>query len=177
MSLVEKRYAEALINIAAEKDAIEVFGQDLGIFEKMYSSVPEFKAFLLNPQNKIAVKKDVVKNVFNGRIREEIINFLSLLLDKGRIKHTPDICKEFVKLADEKQSILNINIISAIPLDERQIKVIADKYVNIYKAASVKVNAAVDASLIGGVKVVIGDKMIDATVKGRLKDMQKILVK
>ena len=177
MSLVENRYAEALIGIAAEKNSIDAFLQDLGTFAEIYSGEPGFKDFLLNPQNETRTKKDVVKNALNGRIESDIINFVSLLLDKGRIKHIPDIYKEFVKLADEKRSILNISIISATPLDEGQIKIITEKYGKLYKAASVKAEVKLEASLIGGVKVAIGDKLTDASVKGRLKELQQLLLK
>lgn len=177
MSLVENRYAEALINISAEQDAIDAFQQDLGTFAEIYSGEPGFKSFLLSPQNEISNKKTVVKNAFDGRIKAVVVSFILLLLDKGRIKHLPDIYNEFVKLADEKRSILNISIISATPLDDGQISIITEKYRKLYSAASVKAQIEVDASLIGGVRVVIGDKMTDASVKGRLKELQHLLLK
>ncbi|NJD03702.1 MAG: F0F1 ATP synthase subunit delta [Ruminiclostridium sp.] len=177
MSLVENRYAEALIDIAAEKASIDAFMRDLGAFAEIYGHEPGFKDFLLNPQNETRIKKLVVKNAFNGRIESDIISFVSLLLDKSRIKYLPGIYEEFVKLADERRSILNINIISATPLDERQIATIAEKYRKLYKAASVKAQVKIAANLIGGVRVVIGDKVTDASVKGRLMELQQLLMK
>lgn len=177
MSLIEKRYAEALINIAVQQQAIDTFLQDLGTFVKMYSEEPGFKAFLLNPQNKILTKKDVIKKAFSSTIKTEIISFVSLLLDKGRLKHLPDIYEEYVKQADEKRNILNIEIISATPLDAGQINIINDKYMKLYKATAAKSQVQVDASLIGGIIVVIGDKVTDASIKGRLKELQQLLVK
>ncbi|OGO80746.1 MAG: ATP synthase F1 subunit delta [Clostridiales bacterium GWC2_40_7] len=177
MSLVEKRYAEALIGIAVEKKSIDVFLQDLETFAKAYSDEPGFKDFLVNPQNRMSLKKDIINNAFNGRIESDIINFVSLLLDKGRIKYMPEIYEEFSRLADEKRSILNIKVITATPLDEIQINTIADKYRKLYNAASVKAHVKVDANLIGGVKVIIGDKVTDVSVKSRLSELQRLLMK
>ncbi len=177
MSLVENRYAEALINIAAEKASIDEFLQDLGSFAHMYSSEPGFKDFLLNPQNETGVKKNVVFTVYNGRVKPEIINFVSLLLDKGRIKYLPGIYEEFIKLADQKRSILTINILSAVPLGGEQISVIANKYQKLYNAVSVKTQVKYDPGLIGGIRVVVGDKMTDASVKGRLRELEQLLLK
>lgn len=177
MSLVENRYAEALINMAVEKGSIDAFLQDLGTFALMYSNEPGFKDFLLNPQNETSIKKDVVNNAFNGKVTPEIINFASLLLDKGRIKYLPGIYEEFMKLADEKRSILNISIFSAAPLNEGQINIITEKYRKHYNAASVKAQVKLDPGLIGGVRVAVGDKMTDASVKGRLKELEQLLMK
>ena len=177
MSLVEKRYAEALIGIAVEKKSIDVFLQDLETFAKAYSDEPGFKDFLLSPQNRMSLKKDIINNAFNGRIESDIINFVSLLLDKGRIKYMPDIYEEFLRLADEKRSILNIRIISATPLVEEQINTIAEKYGKLYNAASVKTHINVDANLMGGVKVIIGDKVTDASVKNRMNELKQLLMK
>ena len=177
MSLVESRYAEALINIAAEKASIDEFLEDLGTVALMYSGEPGFKEFLLNPQNETTLKKNVVYNSYNGRVKPEIINFVSLLLDKGRIKYLPGIYSEFVRLADEKRSILTINILSAAPLGDEQISVITHKYQKLYNAVSVKTQVKYDPSLIGGIRVVVGDKMTDASVKGRLKQLEELLLK
>ena len=177
MSLVENRYAEALIGIAAEKDSIDLFLEDLGTFTEIYRHEPGFKDFLLNPQNETRIKKAAVNNAFNGRLETDIIHFISLLLDKDRIKYLPGIYEEFAKLADEKRSVLNISIISATPLEEKQVKVITEKYGKHYRAASVKAQVQIDASLLGGVRVVVGGKMTDATVKGRLKELKRFLLK
>ena len=64
MSLVEKRYAEALLDIAIEQNAIDAFLQDLKAFADIYSGEPEFKAFLLNPKNETTIKKSCCKKSF-----------------------------------------------------------------------------------------------------------------
>ena len=72
---------------------------------------------------------------------------------------------------------MNISIISAAPLDAGQVKSISEKYGRLYSAAAVKTEVKLDTGLVGGVRVVIGDKMTDVSVKGRLKDLQRLLLK
>jgi F-type H+-transporting ATPase subunit delta len=98
-----------------------------------------------------------------------------LLLDKGRIESLPGISREFSRLADKQRNILNITIMTAVPLDQAGIDRISEKFRHLYQASSVKVTLDVQPSLIGGVKVAVGDKLYDGTVKGKLAGLQAIL--
>jgi F-type H+-transporting ATPase subunit delta len=177
MPLVEKRYAEALVKISVEKNLIEQHQQELGLVAEMYGGSEDLKNFLLNPRNDRDTKKAFLRNVFSGRIQDEILGLLLLLLDKGRIKYLKGIYEEYVKLADEKRNVLSMSIITAEPLDAGQVKSISENFRKLYSASSVKSEVVVDGSLIGGIKVKIGDKLLDGSIKGRLKDLQEILLK
>ncbi len=175
MPLVDKRYAEALVEIADKANAIDEFQHELMEIIGIYKDQQDFRLFLNNPEVKIDTKKGTLKNIFSKDLRPEILNFLLLLLDKDRIKHLPGINDEFIKLADIKRNTLNMTIISAAELDESQIIKIKEKYGKLHNATSVKASVEIDQSLIGGVKVKIGDKVIDGSVKGRLESIKALL--
>ena len=177
MLLIEKRYAEALVSLAVQNNHLELFQQDLGAVTDIYKKQTDLKDFLLNPGTDIKTKKIVVSNIFYGKISSVLLDSLMFLLDKDRIKYLPGIFDEFVRLADEKRSMLNLTVISALPLDSEQLNKLKEKYRKLYKAASVKVLTELDTGLIGGIKVIIGDKLVDGTIKGRLKELQEILSK
>ncbi|KNY28511.1 F0F1 ATP synthase subunit delta [Pseudobacteroides cellulosolvens] len=175
MPLIDKRYAEALVEIADNANAIDEFQHELVEIIGIYKDQQDFRLFLNNPEVKIDTKKETLKSIFSKDLRPEILNFLLLLLDKDRIKHLPGINDEFIKLADIKRNTLNMTIISAAELDELQITKIKEKYGKLYSATSVKASVEIDQSLIGGVKVKIGDKVIDGSVKGRLESIKELL--
>ncbi len=177
MPLVERRYAEAFIDIAAEAEAVDSYRDELKDFVELFKSQPEFKSFLLDPEIKTESKKIVVRKAFSNNLRPETINLIMLLLDKGRVKFLPGIYDEFVKLADKRGNVLNMTIVSASGLDEAQLDRIKEKYKSVYNASQVKADIKVDKTLIGGVKVKIGDKVIDDTLKGRLESLKGLLVK
>ncbi len=177
MPLVERRYAEALVQISAQAGAIDEYQRDFEAVVNIFNTQPDFKYFVLNPEVKTEVKKEVLKKLLENQVNPVLVNFFMLLLEKGRIKQLPGILDEYVRLADRKRNILNMTIISAIPLSEEQINKIKDKYTGIYGAAAATVNVSVDAGLIGGVKVVIGDKVIDGSVKGRLESLKAVIAK
>lgn len=176
MSLVDKRYAEALVNISVQKNKIESFQEDLKWIVNIYNTQLDLKLLFLNPQVKVEVKKEMVEQLFRDQIEPDLLNFLKVLIDKGRINFLPSIVDEYNKLADKYKNVLNMTIISAAPIGEMQINSIKEKYRILYNATSVKASMETDTSLIGGVQVRIGDKVIDGTVKGRLESLRQYLV-
>lgn len=177
MPLIEKRYAEALIALSVQNGTTEDYQQELQVIVDLFNSQQEFRIFLLNPKIKIDVKKEVITNVFSGKAKNELVNFLSLLLDKGRIRNLPGILAEYVIIADKLKNTLNITIVSATPLENQQVHEIVEKYKRLYHAANAKMNLEIDKRLIGGVKVKIGDKVVDGTIAGRLEDLKAVLLR
>lgn len=176
MPLVERRYAGALVDVSASTGAIDNYQQEFNEVVGIFSNQQEFRLFITNPKIRKDIKKAVVVAVFQKKIRVEIINFVMLLIDKGRIKLLPGIYDEFVRIADKKRNILSIKIISGFNVDERQIEHIKEKYRKIYNAVSVKAVVEIDENLIGGIKVMIGDKVVDGTAKGRLQNLKELLI-
>jgi F-type H+-transporting ATPase subunit delta len=177
MPLVERRYAEAFINIAAGTEDIDSLQEELQGLMELFKSQPVFRTFMLDPEIKTENKKAVVRKAFSNNLKTETVNLLLLLLDKGRIKFLPGIYEEFVRMADKKKNILNMTVYSAAGLDESQVERIKDKYKKLYNASTVKAEVRVDTALIGGVKVKIGDKVIDDSLKGRLESLKELLIK
>lgn len=175
MPLVEKRYAEAMVQLALQTGEIDSIQKDLQSVVSHFIKIPELKALLLNPQVRTDVKKDFLKSIFGTGIKPEVLSFLMLLLDKGRVKNLSGILDEFIKSADKKRRMLNIKITSAVALESSQIAKIRDKYIVLYNATGAKVVTEIDESLIGGIKVVIGDKVIDGSIKGKLEDLNKLV--
>jgi F-type H+-transporting ATPase subunit delta len=168
---VESQYAEALIEIAAEHDLLDIYSNQLGLIVELYENEPDFRDFLTNPVIKIGLKKDLVSKAFGDIINSSLVNFMFLLIDKKRLDLLPSILTEFRRKADKIKKVLQIEIYSAHPLDDCQI----DRIKNIYKkenaALSVHAELKLDPSLIGGVLIKIGDKIIDSSIKGRLEQL------
>jgi F-type H+-transporting ATPase subunit delta len=176
MPLIEKRYAEALIGLSVQNNTIDDYRQELLVIADLYRNQQDFRLFLLNPKVKTEIKKAVISKAFSGKIKQELVNFLSLLLDKGRIKNLPGIFAEYLKAADKIKNTLNITIISAAPLEDKQVNSIVEKYKLLYNSTSANLLKEIDKTLIGGVKVKIGDKVVDGTITGRLQGLRNVLL-
>ncbi len=176
MPLIEKRYAEALINLSVQMKEIDTFEQDFQSIVDIFNDQEDFRFFLLSPEISTEVKKGALKEVFDGNVKPELLNFLMLVLDKGRIKFLPGIFEEFVSLADKEKNVLSMTIISTSPLSEDQIKIIKDKYREIYNASSVKATLEIDDGILGGIKIKIGDEVVDGSIKGRLDALRNMIL-
>lgn len=173
MSLIGRRYAQALVDYAFETKAVEEFKKDFSNLINLYNKEEIFKNFLLNPQFKIEKKKEIIKNIYKSHKRKELCNLLFYLLDKGRIKNLPEIYEEYIVLLDRRKNILNMKVFSAMPIKDKQLKIIEEKYKKLYNASGVNVETYLDKSLIAGIKIVVGNKEIDNSIKGSLKELQR----
>ncbi len=175
MSLAYSRYAEAFINLAAERNDLDGYLSELTSVNGICSD-KTLNMLLINPEVSKGERKNVLSGVLKGRVRQEVLNFVLLLIDKERIGSLPGILRESIRLADERRKILDITIYTAFPIRQDQIDTICGKFKKMYDAADVKVDVKTDTALIGGVKVVIGDKVYDGSVKKKLAGLRKNIV-
>lgn len=175
MSLVEKRYARAAFELAEEKHTTQAMQKDLAGLQEIWEEHKDLRAFLTGPQNSLAAKKQALRALFSSRVGEDSLRLLLLLADKGRIGLIPGICREFDALADASRHILNIRIETAAPLDQSETEAIGEKFRARFNALKVKAQVKIDPSLIGGVRVIAGDRLFDGSVKGRLEKLQTSL--
>lgn len=173
MPLVEKRYAQALMELS--QSDIGTLKQELEDFVAIYNQDEEFRSFLINPIIKAENKQTVIKNVFTDKLSKNMLNFILLLISKNRIKNVAEIYKQFVRLINEKGNILDMKIITAEPLSEQQVSSIKEKFRVKYNAVAVKSEEIIDASIIGGIKVIIGDKVYDDSIKGRIESLTELV--
>lgn len=177
MTIKEKRYAQALLEIGLESDSLEKFQKDLEIASEVYATNTQLTEYLLRPEISDDLKKCLIVELFKSEVSVEILNLLQLLIDRKSTKSISGIAKEFVILADEKRKILNIEITSSEPLSEKQLNLICEKYKKEYSASDVKYVQMIDKNIIGGIRVKIGDRLIDGTLSTKLKQLQRLLVR
>lgn len=172
---VDLTYGSALYQAAVEvnkKDLIlDEANQVLDIFEKE----PEFYAFINYPAISAQEKKDVLKNVFEGRICQELLNLLYVLTDKGRTARFSKIIKAYKDMVDREEGVTYGTVYSVEPLTEAQLKKMEDQMTDLIKQKT-RLENKLDASLIGGVKVLVDGRIIDASIRKRLQDLSGKLI-
>ena len=175
MPLVECRYAEALIEITEDNRSTDQVLIDFGTLVNIFENNPQFEVYLKNPNMQLSEKKKLLGEVFKGVIDENLLRLMYLLVDKNRIGYIKGILIEYKRLVDKRRDVLNLKISSAVQLDELQINKIEEKYAKMYKKDKVSTVVQIDRSLIGGIKVQIGDRIEDYSLKSRLDSLKNLL--
>lgn len=175
MSTAANRYAKALLDLAISDGSIDGYQSELEAVTQIFQIEKDLNAFLLSPQKDLKVKKSVLSCVFQASVKKNILHLLLLLLDKGRFELLPEISSAYQSMADKYLKILNITVTTAFPLDEAQANHICERLKAVHHGSSVKLTVATDRSLIGGVKIAIGDRLYDGTVKGKLAKMKSAI--
>lgn len=173
MAVIENRYVQALIDSAENKKEIDKFEEGLNELSKLFTSEEDFRNLLLNPRIAKSEKIEVIKEFLPryDKKDEVFINFIDLLIEEDRIRLIEEIAKEYTKVNNALKNELFIKIVVAKKLDHGQEKAIAKKYQELYKADSIKYEVEIDESIIGGVKVIVGNKIYDSSVKTQLSQM------
>ena len=115
MSLIARRYAASLIELADDKILYEQFYQELKLAADTIHQNEKLEAFVYNYHIDPRKKKKAVSSIFKGSIRQ-LINFINILIDKDRIKYLDSIIEQFRILADQKMNILS-DLLSQRPSD------------------------------------------------------------
>ena len=171
---VAKRYGQALLQIGQEKDCIDRFQDELKAVVDTIENNAALKEILISQTVGSDKKKEIVKQLFANQADQNIINLLSVVIDKNREAFIADIYDAFCAYADEVRNIAYADVVSAYPLTEEQATALSAQLANV-SGKTVKLNVSVDESLLAGMIVRFGDKVYDGTVGARLAGMKNKL--
>jgi len=174
-SKVAIRYAQALLELAVEKNVLEDVNRDMRYLSAVNDENRDFQLLLSSPIVK-ADKKIAVLNEIFGNAQEISLSFMALITKNGREAILPEIAAAFDALVKEKKGIVSATIISAAPLDASVKKQIVDK-IQASAKGTIEVTEKIDASLIGGFVVEMGDTRIDASVASKLTQLKQQLTR
>lgn len=168
-SEIAEPYAQALMSLAQQQGLTEQFGDTCRSLESLFEESQEFSDFVANPVVNAENKKSVLKQVMGNDANPYLINFLMLLVDKRRIVFLEAIAQQYLNLLRKLNKVALAEVTSAKELTEEQKNSIVDKVKAIADANDVELKTTIDPSLIGGVIIKVGSKVIDASIRGQLR--------
>ena len=166
---IARPYAEAVFRIAKEKKALAAWSERLSLLSAIAGD-PQMHNCIGNPQLSAAQKSDLFKSLVGKAVDGVEANLIDVLAENERLSVLPEISGIFEALKGAEEGVTEATIYSAFPLDEKQRKdLIADLEARFKTRLTAEV--VVDQSLIGGVKIVVGDQILDTSVRGKLESM------
>lgn len=175
-TILAKRYAEAFFQIALDENKIEELEKDLGKICDLIESCADLKNFLYNPVISHRETNRVMEQVLNDEVSTHSLNFMKLLVDKGREKLIFSILSEFGQLKLKNDNIVEVEVTSAVPLKQEQKNKLLKKLEE-YTGKKVQMEEKINSELLAGLKVRIRDLVVEDTLDLRLKDMYNQIAK
>jgi len=165
------RYAKSLLDLAIEQNQLDTVYADVKLLRAIIKSNPDFVSVLKSPVINNDKKEQIINSIINGRVSDTSTLFIRLLVRKTRESNLPEIVKAFVEQYNQLKDIHHVKITTAFPLSAEAEQVILDKVRSNTPIQNIELETAVDEDIIGGFKLEVGGKLVDASV---LKDLNEV---
>jgi ATP synthase F1 delta subunit len=175
MEEIAEVYARALFEAAQESDALDRVHDELGEFADALDEDRNLQVFLFSPYFSSEEKKQGVRRIVTDA-DERTVNFLELLAERHRMPALFRIRRIFDGLWADEHKLLPVTVTSATELDEGLVADIG-KRIEEQTGRQVELSSSVDPDVLGGLRVRVGNMVLDATVRNRLERLRKQVAK
>ena len=175
--LVSATYGDALFEVAVSQNEVDELYNEAQAVLKAVSDNEELMELLNHPKIVKEEKISVIENTFGKFVSREMTGFLVTIVDKDRCRFIPEILEYFTGKVKEYKHIGVAYVTTPMELSESSRKKIVDKLLKTTDYREFEMNYAVDESLIGGMVIRIGDRVVDSSIKHKLESLSRELIK
>lgn len=175
--LVAKVYGDALFEEAVENQKVDTLFEEVQQLRAVFAENEELMPFLTHPKIVKEEKISVIEKVFSGRISDDLMGFLTIIVDKGRQREILQILDYFIGQVKQYKKIGVVQVTSAVELEETQKMRIREKLLATTEFVELEIHYTVDPALIGGLVIRIGDRVVDSSIQTKLEEMKRQLMK
>lgn len=170
-----RRYAAALFESAKQQKLLDQVEADLGATVELLEHDPALRDFLLSPQVLDEHKEEMINRVLGSRLSPIVVNFLHLLLKKRRFDHLDEIHASLIEQLDEHRGIIKAGVTTAIEL-KQELKDKLRARLETTTRKTVRLDCRLDPGILGGIVVVLGDQLLDASVQREVERLRDELM-
>jgi F-type H+-transporting ATPase subunit delta len=173
--VVGLRYAEALISLIEDSSELDGVNQELKAVAEVVTDNFTFRTFLEAPNVRTEDKLALFEKVFGDKVHSLVMDYLKLLVHKDRIDHLGESAKQFQRLVEARRNQVRVKVVTAVPLPVD----VADRLKRTLDGAismDCILENKVDAKILGGVIVQLGDRVVDGSIRTGLDEMKKSLM-
>lgn len=174
--LVSKTYGEALFELATEENRTTEFKEEIQQIQAILKENPEFDKLMAHPGIPKQDKIEVMENVFKGRISDELTGFLQIVIAKERYGELQAIFTYFIDKVKELQKIGVAYVTTAVELSVAQKENVKNRLLQTTSYLSMEMHYDVDTSLIAGMVIRIGDRVVDSSIRSKINELTKQLL-
>ena len=169
-----RRYAEAAFEVGLRDGSIETWRSELDDAASVVADAQIGRA-LADPAVALERRQAMADQILGPIASRPVLNLIGLMIRRGRIDQLPRVAAEFRRLDNARQGITIATAISAAPLTPDELRAVTARLEQ-YTGGRIELETQVDPSLLGGIVVRVGDRLIDGSVRGRLERLRNQLV-
>lgn len=173
--VVARNYASALFDLALRNGQVEACGEGLDVVASLLDELPEFRTFLETPGIDRQEKKRVLREAFEGRVPDPVLNFVLLVVDRRRQRLLREMDRQYRGLMDAHLGRVRVEVTVSRPLDEGELAGIRDRIAKVL-GKEVVPHLRVRPEILGGIVFRSGDVVYDGSVRRRLDQMRRRLM-
>lgn len=173
--LASKTYGDALFELALEENRLDEFVDEVTAVVKILDSNADLTKLMNHPKVDKEEKIQVIENIFEGKVSKELVGLMRMVIEKGRTNELIGIFEYFIAEYKEHKNIGTAYVTTAIELNPVQKEQVEKRLLETTKYVKIEVSYSVDKSLIGGMVIRIGDRVMDSSIKTRLYELTKDL--
>ncbi|MNZ99515.1 ATP synthase subunit delta [compost metagenome] len=173
-TVVAKRYAKALFELAAQQQLVSEVEAQLKLVVETLQQHEEIAKFLSLPSIDPAKKVELLKSAFGDRVSSLVFNTIELLVSRRRQGEIGAVYEAFVKYAGDALGQAHATVYTAIALSDEELAGVAAEFGKL-AGKTIVAEQIVEPALLGGVQVRIGDRLYDGSLSGKLERLQKSL--
>lgn len=166
---IAEPYAQALMSVAQTHNLTEQIGEDTRSLLELIEQSEDLRLLVGSPLITADRKKAVLRQMIEGQVQPYMLNFLMLLVDRGRIMMLPQVCEQYQSLLRQMNQAVLAEVTAAVELNDEQKEAIRQKVMAATQAQQVELDIRVDPDLLGGVVIKVGSQVFDASLRGQLR--------
>lgn len=175
--LVSKTYGDALFELAVEENCVDSISEEVIAVEEALKTNPDLFKLLNHPKIDKLEKINIVKEVFNEKVSDNLVGFLTIMVEKERQNQIIETLEYFILKVKEFKNIGVVSVTTPMELTQEEKTQLVNKLLDTTKYVKLEVDYAIDESLIGGMVIRIGDRVVDSSIKTKLSELTKDLSK
>lgn len=165
------RYAQSLLQLAIEQSSLSKVKDDMVLVKETCAASDDLSMMLSSSIIKTDVKQRALKAVFEKSISKLSMDFIAMLADKNRESILEAVASSFIMLYNEKEGIVEAIVTSAQALSNEDKKQLEASLASFGKTIAIK--EKIDPSIIGGIKIRVGDLRLDASIRKKLNTLKQ----
>lgn len=168
---IARVYASSLVDLGTENKILPDLEEEIKFIAGMIADDRNFRHFLTSPGITKDAKKEFIEKIFKGKLSDDMVNFIKVLIDNDRQSAIVEIYETFTELIDDANNRQRVTIITSIDLDSTLKSKMAAKLKDVFKKEII-IKEEIDPSILGGIIIKVGDTVIDGSLAKDLRNIK-----